>query len=57
MVNNWLTIMGILTITGWWYTYSSENKVTVGYYSQKNGNIKFMFQTTKQTKVHCFYPN
>jgi len=36
--------------TGWWYTYPSEKYefVSWGYYSQLNGKIKAMFQTTNQ---------
>ena len=45
-------MMGILTITGWWFTYNPRNNDGVrqlGWWnSQLNGKIKFMFQTTKQ---------
>ena len=36
--------------SGWWYTYPSEKYefVSWDYYSQLNGNIKLMFQTTNQ---------
>jgi len=36
-------------LPGWWYTYPSEKYEFVSWdYSQLNGKIKFMFQTTNQ---------
>ena len=37
-------------LSGWWYTYPSEKYefVSWGYYSQLNGKIIQMFQTTNQ---------
>jgi len=38
----------VYTISGWWLTYPSEKYEFVSWddYSQLNGKIKFMFQTT-----------
>ena len=43
----------VYTISGWWLTYPSEKYEFVSWddYSQLNGKIKFMFQTTNQQMI------
>ena len=52
---NW----GAPSCTGWWCTYPSEKYYVVSWgddYSQLNGNIKAMFQTTNQIIVLLKWP-